>query len=167
MHDDKIPTTNTVPDVPLTSDVRPTPASKVRLYHGQARDVTEPQPTEGDKAFNPEVIASAPHVAGSGQLLNSAKIQKEKPHKEQYDIDLVYGEADTRSKVDADDSLSQSKRSTNSNCLHTIAVSAPRSALAGQRPPKKGLKVHFPKYFINKARMHESKYRRPLQPTRQ
>ena len=109
---------------------------------------------------------------------NSFNKEKEKPHKDsQSNIDsknsLVFGEADTRSKVDADDSLSQPKRSAvgtgqqsdRSNRLHTVAA-APRSAIAGHGPPKKDVKVHFPRYFINKARMHESKHRRPLQPTR-
>ena len=50
----------------------------------------------------------------------------------------------TTTKVDAEASFTQLTRSYHSNCLHTIAVYAP-SALAGQRPPKRGVKVHFPK----------------------
>ena len=109
---------------------------------------------------------------------NSFNKQIQKQNKDsQSNIDsknsLVHGEADTRSKVDADDSLSQPKRSAagtgqqsdRSNRLHTVAA-APRSAIAGHRPPKKDAKVHFPRYYINKARLHQSKYRRPLQPTR-
>ena len=99
---------------------------------------------------------------------------KEKLNKEQYDIDLAIGEDDTRSKDDADDSPYQLVRSTvgtsqQSNCgnrLHTVAAAAPRSALVGKQTPKKGVKVNFPKYYLDKSRVHESKYRRPLQPTR-
>ena len=57
-------------------------------------------------------------------------------------------------------------RSNHSNCLHTVAAAALTSALAGKQSPKKGVKVHVSKYFMDKARMHESKHRRPLQPTR-
>ena len=53
-----------------------------------------------------------------------------------------------------------------SNRLHTVAAVVPTSALAGKRPPKVGVKVHFDKYFAKKASLHESKLRRPLQPTR-
>ena len=109
---------------------------------------------------------------------NSLNKEIQKPQKDSsFNIDsknsLVHGEADTRSKVDADDSLTQPKRSAagtghqsnRNNRLHTVAA-APRSAIAGHGPPKKDVKVHFPRYFINKARLQQSKYRRPLQPTR-
>ena len=88
---------------------------------------------------------------------NSLNKEIQKPHKDSsFNIDfknsLVHGEADTRSKVDADDSLSQPKRSAvgtgqqsdRSNRLHTVAA-APRSAIAGHGPPKKDAKVHFPR----------------------
>ena len=48
--------------IPLTSDVRPTPASNYQLYFGSARDVTEPQPTEGGGALKPEVEKSDPQL---------------------------------------------------------------------------------------------------------
>ena len=90
---------------------------------------------------------------------NSTTKYKEKPNKK-------YGEDDTKSKDDADDSPCHIERSFSSNRLHTVAAAAPRSAFAGKQTPKKGIKVNFPKYYLDKAKAHESRYRRPLQPTR-
>ena len=51
--------------IPLTSDIRPTPASLLADNRHGRGDAAEPQPTEGGKAFNPEVRASTPHKAGT------------------------------------------------------------------------------------------------------
>ena len=53
--------------------------------------------------------------------------------------------------------------SNNGNCLHTIAAIMPNSALKGKSSPKVGVKVHFIRSDINLSRVHESKYRVPLQ----